>query len=303
MATSMMNIIVTHNYPLCGATWSIRYPWLVTLLFNNVILEYPQINSITYLTILGVRSLANESRARQFNPLNPMGWGGYRFLKQIWQSLLVVRGRACVVVRAWSVVRGRSCVVVRGRARSCVVVSGRVWSCVVVRGRSCTVVRGLARSCVAVRGRPCVVGRARSCVRGRSWSCAVVRGRAQSCAVVRGRARSCVVVPFCPLRGQHGSQQCRDTNERTNERTTSNHPLNPPGVGWVNFFNFFKVRVSIRTCVPNFGSFRRPCRKFWCSFVFKVTLSYFFYTFPYFHPFTILYIWICSYWHMRATSR
>ena len=27
-------------------------------------------------TILGVRSLANASRARQFNPLNPLGWGG-----------------------------------------------------------------------------------------------------------------------------------------------------------------------------------------------------------------------------------
>ena len=34
-------------------------------------------------------------------------------------------------------------------------------------------------------------------------------------------------------------------------------PLNPPGVGWVNLFNFFKVRVSIRTCVPNLGAIRR----------------------------------------------
>ena len=33
------------------------------------------------------------------------------------------------------------------------------------------------------------------------------------------------------------------------------NPLNPPGVGWVNFF--FKVRVSIRTCMPNFGAVRR----------------------------------------------
>ena len=33
--------------------------------------------------------------------------------------------------------------------------------------------------------------------------------------------------------------------------------LNPPGVGWVNFFCFFKVRVSIRTCVPNLGAVRR----------------------------------------------
>ena len=38
-------------------------------------------------------------------------------------------------------------------------------------------------------------------------------------------------LPCCQLRGQH----CRDTNERRNERT-SNNPLNPPGVGWVNFF-------------------------------------------------------------------
>ena len=146
-----------------------------------------------------------------------------------------------------------------GRARSCVVgracVVGHAWSCVVVRGRarSCAVVRGRARSCVVVRGRAwsCVVGRAQSCVRGRSF--VVVRGRALSCAVVRGR----VVMPFYPLRGPY----CRGTNERT----TSNNPLNPPGVGWVNLFYFFKVRVSIRTCVPNLGSFRRPYRKFCLS--------------------------------------
>ena len=35
------------------------------------------------------------------------------------------------------------------------------------------------------------------------------------------------------------------------------NPLNPPGVGWVNFVYFFKVRVSIRTCVQNLGAFRR----------------------------------------------
>ena len=34
------------------------------------------------------------------------------------------------------------------------------------------------------------------------------------------------------------------------------NPLNPPGVGWVNFFFFFKVRVSI-TCVQNLGAVRR----------------------------------------------
>ena len=108
-----------------------------------------------------------------------------------------------------------------------------------------------------------VVGRARSCVRGRSWSCVVVHGRARSVmrgrawSVVRGRAWSCAVVPFCPLRGQH----CRDTKERTNERTTSNNPLNPPGVGWVNFFYPIKVRVSMGTCMPNFGAIRQPVRK------------------------------------------
>ena len=123
------------------------------------------------------------------------------------------------------------------------------------RGRSCAVVR--AWSVVRGRARSCVVGRARSCVRGRS--CVVVRGR--SCAVVRawsvvrGRPRSCRSAHFA------ASTAVTRTNERTNERTTSNNPLNPPGVGWVNLFYFFKVRVSIRTCVPNLGSFRRPCRK------------------------------------------
>ena len=35
------------------------------------------------------------------------------------------------------------------------------------------------------------------------------------------------------------------------------NPLNPPGVGWVKIVIFFKVRVSIRTCVPNLGAIRR----------------------------------------------
>ena len=35
-----------------------------------------------------------------------------------------------------------------------------------------------------------------------------------------------------------------------------NH-LNTPGVGWVKKFSFFKVGVSIRTCVPNLGVVRR----------------------------------------------
>ena len=89
---------------------------------------------------LGVRSLANASRARQFNDLNPP-------VKQIWQPRSVVRGHA------WP------CVVVRG---------GRAWSCAVVHGRSCVVVRG--PSCVVVRGR----ARSYVVVRGRAWSCVVV---------------------------------------------------------------------------------------------------------------------------------
>ena len=144
--------------------------------------------TVTNYLPLGVRSLANASRARQFNPLNTgVGWVPLpqtNMAAVVVRAQSCVRGRACVVVRAQSCVRGRACAVVRA------------WSC--VRGRSCVVVHG--RSC--------------TCVRGRSF------------VVVRGR--SCAVVPFCPLRGQH----CRDTNERT----TSNNQLNPPGVGWINFF-------------------------------------------------------------------
>ena len=197
------------------------------------------------VVILGVRSLANASRARQFNTLNPPGVGWVP-LHQTHMAAVVGRARSCAVVRAWSVMHGRawSCVVVRGRAWSCVVVCGRDWWCVVVHGRawSCAVVRGSARSCAVVRvvrGRSCVVvrgrawscvvvrGRARSVVRGRARSCAVVRawsvirGRAWSCAV--GRARLCAVVPFCPLRGHHR----RDTNERRNERTNEQHLITP----------------------------------------------------------------------------
>ena len=147
-----------------------------------------------------------------------------------WMAVVRGRARSCAV---------RSCAVVCGRP--CVV--GHVWSCVLVRGR--------ARSCVVVRAWSVMCGRARSVMRGRARSCAVVR----AWSVMRGR--SCVVVPFCPLRGQH----CRDTNERRKERTTYNNPLNPPGVGWVNFFYPIKVRISMGTCVPNFGAIRRPVRK------------------------------------------
>ena len=140
-----------------------------------------------------------------------------------------MRGRSCVVVRAWSVIRGRSFVVVRGR------------SCAVVRGRSCVVVRGSAWSCA--------VGRARSCVRGRSF----VVGHSWSCAV--GRARLCRSARFAT------STAVTRTKLRRNERTTYNNPLNPAGVGWVKFCYPIKVRVSMGTRVPNLGAVRRPVRK------------------------------------------
>ena len=73
--------------------------------------------------ILGVRSLANASRARQFHPLNPPGVG--------WVPLPQTN-MAAVVGRARSVMRGRARAVVR--VRSCAVVHGRVRS--VVRGRA-----------------------------------------------------------------------------------------------------------------------------------------------------------------------
>ena len=136
-----------------------------------------------------------------------------------------MRGRAwsCAVVRAWSVMRGSA------------------WSCAV----------GRARSCACVHGRSCVVGRAWSVVRGRAWSCMVVRGRARSVV----RARSCRSARFA------ASTAVTRTNEGRNERTTYNNPLNPPGVGWVNFCYPIKVRVSMGTCVPNLGAIRRPVRK------------------------------------------
>ena len=129
----------------------------------------------------------------------------------------------------------------RGRARSCAVV--RAWS----------VMRGSAWSCAVVRARSCVRGRSCVVVRGHSLSCVVVRGRAWSCAI--GRARSCRSAHFA------ASTAVTRTKEGTNERTTYNNPLNPPGVGWVKFYYPIKVRVSMGTCVPNLGAIRRPVRK------------------------------------------
>ena len=167
--------------------------------------------SFKFIIGLGVRSLANASRARQFNPLNPPGVGWVP-LPQTNMAAVVGRVRSCVVGRA------RSCTVVRAWSVMC----GRAWSCAVGRARSCAVVRAWS----VIRGHllSCVVVRGRSFVVGHSWSCAV--GRARS--VVRGRAVLPAsrpvrqpALPCCPLRGQH----CRDTNEgrkeRTNERTNN----------------------------------------------------------------------------------
>ena len=73
--------------------------------------------SFKFISRLGVRSLANARRARQFNPLNPPGVGWVP-LPQTNMAAVVGRAWSCVVVRgrAQSVVRSRSCVVVRGRA-------------------------------------------------------------------------------------------------------------------------------------------------------------------------------------------
>ena len=75
--------------------------------FNKITIHEPAL-----FILLGVRSLANASRAKQFNPLNPPGVG--------WVPLPQTN-MAAVVGRAWSYVaassnkygsRGRSCVVV-----------------------------------------------------------------------------------------------------------------------------------------------------------------------------------------------
>ena len=126
--------------------------------------------------------------------------------------------------------------VVRDREWSCAaVVRGCAWSCVVVRGR--------AWSCVVVCG-------------GRAWSCVVRRAWSSLTAVLPA---SRPALPCSPLRGQ----RCRDARKdgHTRGRTTYNTPLNPPGVGWVNFFYPINVIVSIRTCVPNLGSIRGSVRK------------------------------------------
>ena len=116
----------------------------------------------------------------------------------------------------------------------------RAWSCMVVRGR--------AWSCVVVPSR--------------AWSCVVVRGSAWSCMVMRGRAPSRPTEHYVlPASRPITAHRLVYTAARTNERTTSNNPLNPPGVGWVNFCYPIKVRVSMGICVPNLSVIRRPVRK------------------------------------------
>ena len=65
-----------------------------------------KIVSVSTFGSLGVRSLANASRARQFNPLNPPGVGWVP-LPQTNMAAVVGRARSCAVVR------GRSAAVVR----------------------------------------------------------------------------------------------------------------------------------------------------------------------------------------------
>ena len=92
---------------------------------------------------------------------------------------------------------------------------------------------------------------------GRAWSC--VRG--PSCVVVRGSAWSSLTAVLPASRPALSC--CRDARKdgHTRGRTTYNTPLNPPGVGWVNFCYPINVIVSIRTCVPNLGSIRGSVRK------------------------------------------
>ena len=105
----------------------------------SVCFKYFVLQGLYNFVVLGVRSLANASRARQFNPLNPPGVGWVplpqtNMAAVVGRARSVMRGRAWSVVHAWTVMRGRARSVVRGR--SCTVV--RAWS--VIRGRARSVV-------------------------------------------------------------------------------------------------------------------------------------------------------------------
>ena len=99
--------------------WMVFYNFPPLRNIYNYYEHFPEV----FIT-LGVRSLANASRARQFNPLNPpvVGWVP---LPQTNTAAVVGRAWSCAVVRAWSVIRGRAWSCAVGRAWSC----GHTWSC------------------------------------------------------------------------------------------------------------------------------------------------------------------------------
>ena len=74
----------------------------------------------------------------------------------------------------------------------------------------------------------------------------------------------------CPEISKWSVYSCHPHNRKNTKPQKPKHhshigSLNPPGVGWVKLFYFFKVRVSIRTCVQNLGAIRRTVRKKWLS--------------------------------------
>ena len=113
--------------------------------FGLVPTAISKILSFKFISRLGVRSLANASRARQFNPLNPPGVGWVQ-LPQTNMAAVVGRARSCavVVVRAWSVIRGRAWLFVVVHGRSCAVVP----FCP-LRGQHCRAARFSASTAVA----------------------------------------------------------------------------------------------------------------------------------------------------------
>ena len=66
-------------------------------MLHGIDIDVTQILQVCF-KLLGVRSLANASRARQFNPLNPPGVGWVP-LPQTNMAAVVGRARSCVVVR------------------------------------------------------------------------------------------------------------------------------------------------------------------------------------------------------------
>ena len=95
----------------------------------NYYICHTSVAQISFITILGVRSLANASRARQFNPL---GWVP---LPQTNMAAVVGRAWSCAVMRVWSVIRGRAWSCVRGRA--VLPASRPALPCCPLRGQHC----------------------------------------------------------------------------------------------------------------------------------------------------------------------